>query len=115
LKLTQAEDVQFKLDGLVLLIEGASRNAEGQTVFRALGTVSFDDTIGEYHIRAYNEGRYLDTPLTVTPNGFEWGYTAGPVKVSNKMTLTELGEWHETTEVTPGTGADAANRRDDVT
>ena len=53
-------------------------------------------------MRAYNEGRYLDTELTVTPGGFAWGYTAGPVKVSNVMKLSEKSEWVETNEVTMG-------------
>jgi hypothetical protein len=55
-----------------------------------------------YHFRAYNDGRYLDTELSVTPGGFAWGYTAGPVKVTNTMRLNEKGEWAETTETAVG-------------
>ena len=44
----------------------------------------------------------LDTELKVVPKGFEWGYTAGPLKVSNIMKINEKGEWAETTESTYG-------------
>jgi hypothetical protein len=102
MKLIQTEDVQYKMDGLVLLIEGTGRNPDGQVAFRALATVSYDDAASTYHFRAYNGGRYLDTELNVVPNGFAWGFTSGPVKVSNTMRLSEKGEWVETTETTIG-------------
>ena len=102
LKAVQTEHVEYKLDGLVMLIEGASRDANGQVVFRALATVAYDDASSTYHFRAYNDGRYLDTPIIVVANGFEWGYTSGPVKVRNTMRIDEKGEWAETTETTFG-------------
>src|ERR1700758_1185864 len=39
--LTQSETVQFRLDGLVLLIEGQSTGADGKAQFQALATVSY--------------------------------------------------------------------------
>ena len=100
LQLTQSENVQFKLSGLVLLVEGEGRNADGKVVFGALATVSYDDETSTYRFRAYNEGRYLDTELKVEANSFSWGYSAGPLKVANTMRLSEAGEWVETTEST---------------
>ena len=102
IKLTQTETVQFKMDGLVMLVEGAGRNAEGRIVFQALATISNDDATSTYRFHAHSDGRYLDTELKVTPNGFEWGYTAGPLKVSNVMRVNPKGEWVETTESTYG-------------
>jgi hypothetical protein len=99
MKLTQTEEVQFKLDGLVMLVEGAGRNSAGQMVFRALATIAYDDTAGVYRFRAYNDGRYLDSELTVTAGGFSWGYEAGALKVHNTMGLTENGEWLENTDM----------------
>jgi hypothetical protein len=101
-KLIQTEDIQYKLDGLVLLVEGTGRNAAGEVVFRALATASYDDQTQTYRWRAHSAGRYLETELKVTPGGFTWGFDAGPVKVLNTMQLTEKGEWHEITEVTAG-------------
>jgi hypothetical protein len=99
LKATQTEDVQYKLDGLVLLIEGKSVDSEGKQVFGALATVSYDDASKTYHFRAYHEGRYLDTELAVPGGGFSWSYAAGPAHVVNSMHVTEKGEWQEATEV----------------
>lgn len=98
IRITQSENVQFKLDGLVLLIEGEGRNAEGKPVFAALATVNYDDETHTYRFRAHNDGRFLDTELKVEQKGFSWGYTAGPLKVVNTMRVSESGEWIETTD-----------------
>ena len=102
LKLTQTENVQYKLDGLVLLIEGQSTGPDGKAQFQALATVSYDDAAHAYRFRAYNDGHYIDTELTVNPDGFAWGFNAGPAKIQNTMHLTTKGEWQETTDVTFG-------------
>ena len=75
---------------------------DGKTQFEALATIAFDDASHTYHFRAYNEGRYLDTELAVQPDGFSWGFDAGPAKIRNTMHLTAKGEWQETTDVTFG-------------
>jgi hypothetical protein len=102
LRLTQAENVRFKLDGLVLLIEGQSAGADGTAQFQALATVAYDETTRTYRIRAYNAGRYLDTELNVLADGFSWGFNSGPAHIQNAMHLTARGEWQESTDVTFG-------------
>jgi hypothetical protein len=102
LKLTQTEDVQYKLDRLVLLVEGKSTDASGKTMFSALAVISYDDATEAYRIRAYHDGRYVDAELKVSPDGFSWGFPAGPAQVMNTMHLTGKGEWQETTEVSFG-------------
>jgi hypothetical protein len=104
IKVRQTEEVQYKLNGLVLLIEGTGRNlSTGDVMFNALATIAYDDTANAYRFRAHNDGRYLDTDLKVSTNGFEWGYKAGPAVVGFVMRLTEKGEWLETGDVTMGT------------
>ncbi len=102
LKIIQSENIQFKLDGLVMLIEGTGRDAAGKVLFQALAIVSYDDSTSVYRIRAYNDGRYLDTELKVLTHGFAWGFEAGPLKVNNSMKLSEKGEWIEVTESSYG-------------
>jgi hypothetical protein len=102
LKATQTEDVQYKLDGLVLLIEGKSTDGEGRQVFSALATISYDDVSKSYRFRAYNGGRYVDAEFDVPGNGFSWSYVGGPAHVVNTMHLTEKGQWQESTEVEMG-------------
>lgn len=102
LHLTQSEDVESKLDGLVFLIQGHSTTADGKVLFSALATIAYDDASHTYHFRAYNDGHYIDTDLSVVPSGFSWGFAAGPVHVVNTMHLTPKGEWSEVTETTFG-------------
>jgi hypothetical protein len=102
LHLTQTEDVEYKLDGLVLLVEGKSTSADGKVLFRALATVAYDDASHTYRFRAYSDGHYLDTELSVPANGFSWSFTAGPAHIVNTMHLTAKGEWDEVTEATVG-------------
>ena len=102
LHLTQTENVQYKLDGLVLLIEGKSTGEDGQKQFEALATIAFDDAAQTYRFRAYHDGHYVDTELKLLADGFSWGMEAGPAHIVNVMHLTAKGEWQETTEVTFG-------------
>jgi hypothetical protein len=104
LHLTQTENVEYKLDGLVMLVEGRSTNAEGKVLFSALATIAYDDASHSYRFRAYHDGHYLDTELSVSANGFAWGFPAGPAHIVNTMQLTEKGEWNEVTAVTVGNG-----------
>ena len=99
MRMTQTEHVQMKLDGLLLLIEGSSRDSAGKVLFQALATVAFDTATNTYRFRAYNDGRYLDTELTVPKDGFSWAFEAGPAHVTNSMHLAANGAWNETTEV----------------
>ena len=102
LHLTQTEDVQYKLDGLVLLVEGKSTSTDGKVQFSALATVAYDDGSHTYRFRAYNDGHYLDTELSVPANGFSWSFTSGPAHIVNTMHLSSQSEWDELTEVSVG-------------
>jgi len=102
LHLTQTERVEYKLDGLVLLVEGKSTSADGKVLFSALATIAYDDASHTYRFRAYHDGHYLDTELSVPPNGFSWSFMAGPAHIVNTMHLTEKSEWDEVTEATVG-------------
>jgi hypothetical protein len=102
LHLTQTENVEYKLDGLVMLVEGKSTGEDGKVQFSALATIAYDDASRTYHFRAYHDGRYIDTDLSVPDKGFSWDFTSGPAHIVNTMHLTEKGEWNEVTEVTVG-------------
>jgi len=101
--LTQTEQVEYKLDGLVLLIEGKSTDSDGKSSFSALATIAYDEAKHAYRFRAYTGGHYVDTELTALPDGFSWGYKAGPADILNTMHLTAKGEWSELTVATVGT------------
>ena len=104
-KYKQAEDVQYKLDGLVLLIEGTGKDPETEAVtFRALATIAFDEASNSYRMRSFNAGRYLDTELRIRERGFEWGFEAGLAKILYVMKLEDDGTWVETGTVSMNGG-----------
>lgn len=104
-QLIQTEEAQYKLDGLLLVIEGVGRSEpDGKVVLQALGIVSYDDAAGTYHMRAYNDGRWLETDVKLAPSGTEltWGFVLGNVQTSSVMRINEKGEWTELTEISVG-------------
>ena len=104
--LMQTEGAQYKLDGLILLIEGVGRTkADGKPALQALGIVSYDDESGTYRMRAFNDGRFLETELKLLDNdkGITWGFALGQIRTTSVMRITEKGDWAELTEITIGT------------
>jgi hypothetical protein len=102
LELVQTEEAQYKLDGLILIIEGTGRaKSDGKVALQAFGIVSYDDAVGAYRMRAYNDGRYLETELKLTENGkgIAWGFSLGEVKTSSVLRINEKGEWTELHEI----------------
>src|SRR5438552_690684 len=77
LELSQTEVVQFKLDGLVLMIEGVGRTkSDGKPALQALGLITFEDARGTYRMRAYNDGRWLETEVKLRDDekSLSWGF-----------------------------------------
>ncbi len=105
LDLTQTESAQFRLDGLVLEIEGVGRTkADGTLSLQALGLISFDDETGTYSMRAFNDGRWLETEVKIADGGnsVSWGFTLGDFKTSTVLRINEDGEWTEYGELVVG-------------
>jgi hypothetical protein len=101
----QSEEAGYKLDGLILVIEGIGRTKSGgASVLQALGVVSFDDERKTYHLRAFNDGRFLETGVKLLEqgNGMTWGFTFGEIKTNSVMQINEKGEWTETHEISIG-------------
>ena len=108
LEVVQTEEAQFKLDGLVLLIEGVGRTkSDGKPVLQALGMVSYDDTSDTYRIRAFNDGRFLETEVKLLDSGkgITWGFSLGEIKTSSVLRINEKGEWTELGEIKIGSQA----------
>jgi hypothetical protein len=105
LELAQSESAQFKLEGLVLVIEGVGRNkADGKLALQALGLISFDDATGTYKMRAFNDGRWLETEVKLADgsNSMSWGFALGEFKTKTVMRINENGEWTEFGELIIG-------------
>jgi hypothetical protein len=105
LELTQTEEAQYKLDGLILLIEGISRSKlDGKPLLQALGIICYDDLSSTYHMRAFNDGRFLETEVALLGEGkgLRWGFALGEVGTTSVLRINRKGEWTELTEVTVG-------------
>ena len=106
-ELVQTEDAQYKVDGLVLTIEGIGRRKkDNSNVLHAFGVISYDDAGGVYRMRAYNDGRWLETEIQIVEEGraIKWGFATGPVRTSSILRINEGGEWTEHTDLTLGSG-----------
>ncbi len=103
--LIQTEEAQYKLDGLILIVEGVGRTkADGKLALQALAIASYDDESGTYRMRAFNDGRFLETESKLLDNGkgITWGFVLGQIRTSAVMRITEKGDWTELHEITVG-------------
>jgi hypothetical protein len=101
-ELLQTEEAQYKLDGLILVIEGVGRTAlGGQPLLQAFGIISYDDESETYHLRAFNDGRFLETDVKLLEQGkgMTWGFALGEIKTKSVLRINERGEWTEFAEI----------------
>jgi len=104
-ELLQTEEAQYKLDGLVLMIEGVGRTkSAGQPVLQALGIISYDDEAETFRMRAFNDGRFLETQVQLLEGGkgLTWGFVLGEVRTHSIMRINEKGAWTELAEISIG-------------
>jgi hypothetical protein len=105
MEVTQTEEAKYKLDGLLLTVEGVGKNkADGSTVLQAFGLISYDDAADVYRMRAFNDGRWLETEVQLDETGkaLHWGFTFGNIKTSSTLRINAQGDWTEVHELTIG-------------
>jgi hypothetical protein len=103
--LAQTEKVQYKLDGLLLVIEGTGQaQTEQQPSLQALGIISYDDATGAYSIRAWNDGRFLESEVQLLEDGksISWGFGIGEIRSKSLLQIGKDGEWTERAELIIG-------------
>jgi hypothetical protein len=106
--LHQTEEAQYKLDGLIMVIEGVGRTKSGEhSVVQALGVISFDDETATYRIRAFNDGRFLESELKLLEQdkAISWGFALGQIRTKSVLRINESGEWTELAEIKIGSEA----------
>jgi hypothetical protein len=104
-ELLQTEEAWYKLDGLILVIEGVGRTkSTGQPVLKAFGIISYDDESATYRMRAFNDGRFLETQVKLLEQGqgMTWGFVLGAIRTNSVLRINENGEWTELAEITIG-------------
>jgi hypothetical protein len=105
MNLHQSEEAQYKLDGLILVIEGVGRTkSDGHSVLQALGVISFDDETATYRLRAFNDGRFLESEVKLLDQDktMSWGFALGQITTKSVLRINESGEWTELAEVKIG-------------
>lgn len=95
---TGTENVQRKLDGLAMLVEGKFTNKENVVVHETLAVVSFNPKTKNYDFSTYLasgiKGMY---ELKLTAEGFQWDipFPGGKIRYMTKLTADtwfEIGE-----------------------
>lgn len=105
IEMKQTEEAEYKLNGLILTIEGVGRTkSNDKLVLQAFGIISYDDEAGCYRMRAFNDGRFLETELKLADdgNGASWGFAFGTIKTHSVLRMNEKGDWTELAEITFG-------------
>lgn len=94
----QTEHIEWKLDGVVLAIEGTGRQND-EITFNAFAIANFDPYTRQFKFRSYTkEGNATDAYFKVIgDNHFEWGFdTPNGGKVKFEITLDpQKKTWHE--------------------
>jgi hypothetical protein len=88
------------------MIEGVGRTkSDGKLALQALGLISFDDEHEIYRMRAFNDGRWLETEVKLADGGsaLTWGFTLGQMSTKSTLRLNEKGDWIEHAELIIGT------------
>ena len=106
-KVLQEENIQFKLDGTVLLIEGTGRSPEAgnPVVFNSLAIVSYNQYTKQFGMKSHTmEGNQTEAYFKIVEeNHFEWGFeTPTKAKIRFDIVLNpQTKSWIEKGEYSP--------------
>ena len=96
---TGTENVQRKLDGLALLVEGRFTNPEGKVIHETLAVLAFDTRSKIYKFRTYlANGMSGEQDFKLIADGYEWGFQSPmgtiryTIKTANDIWF-EIGEF----------------------
>jgi hypothetical protein len=101
-ELVQTEEAGYKLDGLILVIEGIGSTRSGVApVLQAFGVISYEDETKTYRMLAFNDGRFLEANVKLLEGGkgMVWGFVLGEIKTKSVMRINEKDEWTELREI----------------
>ncbi len=76
MEISQSEDINYELDGKILVIRGTGRVPQSDSViFRAFGVIHFDAPSKEYKFSAYTmDGNYVLADATYEANVLTWSF-----------------------------------------
>jgi hypothetical protein len=104
----QTEEVVWKLDSLVVQIDGLGRKkspdgSAGAVSHQALGVLSYDEPGARYRFLAYTaEGRVADATATVAERSLVWSFgVPGGIQIRYTIMIDEKDQWQEIGEFSP--------------
>ena len=95
------EQIQFRLDSTILMVEGLGTDANGNTVHEAMGIISYDPYQNKYVMNSFVSQGYSTKAdfEVVSDTAFIWSFSAGPgKKIRYKLTF-ENDTWNEKGEI----------------
>ena len=100
ISVSQEETIEFKLDSLVLQVEGVGRKkTDPPTIsFHALGYISYNAAKKSYEMKSYlKDGRQTDAFFTVVEkNRYDWGFDVPGGKIVYHITIDQATrQWSE--------------------
>lgn len=101
---TGTENVQRKIDGLAILVEGRFVDKKDVVVHETLGVLSYNQTSKDYDFNTFlHTGRKGQYTMKAVEGGFQWGFSfpGGVVRYHIKLTADT---WHETGEMSMDEG-----------
>ncbi|SRR5579871_1325044 len=104
-EINRTQVAQYKLGGLVLMIEGVGRTkSDNKPSLQALGFISYDDAVGTYRMRAFNDGRWLESDVKLLDDGksLSWGFALGDIHTQSTLRINDQGEWTEHADIVIG-------------
>jgi len=96
------EEIEFKLDGTILQIEGVGKNDEGKVVHDAMGILYYDGFQHAYKMDSHlASGLYANASFEVLKSNehFQWSFDTPMGKIRYTIEITDSGtKWHEAGE-----------------
>lgn len=92
--MVQTERIGPFLDGSIKVIEGRGYAPDGELMFNAFATISFDPGKSVYTMHSHAQGNVGDFVLTPTAEGFRWEIPAGPMTIRYSAVIDSLS-WRE--------------------
>lgn len=99
--ITQKEHISLRLDSTIITMEGTGyekpvASEETKIVFQAFGILTYDITNSKFVLRAYNDGRFIDSDLISNPDGsFSWRIDVPYGLTRYTLRITADGIWNE--------------------
>lgn len=102
---TQTEQVERKLDGTLITIQGEGRDKTdpAKVVHSAFAILTYDPGKQQYRYLAFSGGRSLDVVPEITAKGWRWGFDTPAGRIRNTLDFS-AGEWREFGEISRDSG-----------